>query len=331
MDQKKVLISVVIPVKNGDAWLDQCLQSILSQTLADRTEIIAVDSGSADQSLRILEKYPLRIVQISPQDFNHGLTRNYALQFCRGEYVVMTVQDARAADKNWLQHLLDGFSLTENVAGVCGQQIVPHEKGANPAGWFSPVSAPACYFYRFEPAGSFNALSPLEQKNCCGWDNVTAMYRKDVLKEIPFQPMTYGEDCVWARDTLAAGYAIVYNNAARVYHYHNENWDYAFRRALTTLYLRYKTFRYVHDMPRLTIREMAGTFKRIWQAEPLTFREKYKWFSASLSQFNALKKAHIAFYKALAEGDEALDALHRHYCGAPPVALKQNEYARSVG
>src|SRR4051812_45617109 len=88
-------ISVVIPVKNGAYWLDECIQGIMQQTLFHQTEIIAIDSGSTDRSVEILEKYPVRIYRILPADFNHGLTRNYGAQLSRGEYVVMTVQDAK--------------------------------------------------------------------------------------------------------------------------------------------------------------------------------------------------------------------------------------------
>jgi rhamnosyltransferase len=94
--EERVKISVVIPVKNGEPWLDECIQGIMSQTLFNQTEIIAIDSGSTDGSLAILEKYPVRIYNLPPAEFNHGLTRNYGVQLCRGEYVVMTVQDAKA-------------------------------------------------------------------------------------------------------------------------------------------------------------------------------------------------------------------------------------------
>lgn len=331
MENKEILISVVIPVKNGDVWLDNCIQSIISQTLFHCTEIIVIDSGSTDKSLQILEKYPVKVISIPAQKFNHGLTRNFALSFCQGKYVAMTVQDARAADPYWLQHLLDGFSKADHVAGVCGQQIVPHEKGANPAGWFRPVTAPTCHLYRFDSAEAFLSLSSLERKNCCGWDNVTAMYLKKALLEVPFQNITYGEDSVWARDALVAGYAIVYNYAARVFHYHNEDWHYTFKRSLTTLYLRYKTFDYVHPMPKLTLRDIGRTIKLIWIAEPLSYKEKLNWFICSLQHFDALKKAHVAFYRALAEGDETLDKLHQQHCGKPPVALKGHQYAKSPG
>ena len=49
-------VSVIIPVYNGEEYLRQCLDSVVSQTLKD-IEIICVDDGSTDSSLDILKEY----------------------------------------------------------------------------------------------------------------------------------------------------------------------------------------------------------------------------------------------------------------------------------
>ena len=90
-----VLISVVIPVKNGDSWLNETIPAILNQQVNGAIEIIAIDSGSTDESLSILSKYPVTVVSIKPEDFNHGLTRNKGVSLAKGRFVVMTVQDAK--------------------------------------------------------------------------------------------------------------------------------------------------------------------------------------------------------------------------------------------
>lgn len=328
MEQKKILISVVIPVKNGDIWLENCIRSIMKQTLFAKTEIIAIDSGSTDRSLDILKMFPVKIVHITPEEFNHGLTRNYAVNYCQGQYIVMTVQDARAVDEFWLQNLLNGFT-SSNVAGVCGQQVVPHERDKNPVEWFRPYTPPSMYSFCFPSADEFQKLSASEKKHCCAWDNVTAMYRKEVLQSIPFKKISYGEDHVWAKDALANGYEIVYNTAARVYHYHYENWQFSFKRTLTVLYLRYKHFGYIYPKPQKTIREMLSTVKVIWISKPLSISEKLKWLSYNLNQWNAMKEAHAVFMNALKNGEDALDKEHDKICGKPPVPLKMKTNDKS--
>ena len=49
-------ISIVIPVYNVEKYLRQCLESVINQTLQD-IEIICVDDGSTDNSLKILRDY----------------------------------------------------------------------------------------------------------------------------------------------------------------------------------------------------------------------------------------------------------------------------------
>ena len=49
-------ISVIIPIYNSEKYLEECLDSILNQTLKD-IEIICVDDGSKDNSLNILNEY----------------------------------------------------------------------------------------------------------------------------------------------------------------------------------------------------------------------------------------------------------------------------------
>ena len=51
-----VKISVIIPVFNVELYLEECLDSVINQSLDD-LEIICVNDGSTDSSLSILEKY----------------------------------------------------------------------------------------------------------------------------------------------------------------------------------------------------------------------------------------------------------------------------------
>ena len=64
------LVSVVIPIYNSEKYLEECLNSVLSQTFQN-IEIIAVDDGSTDLSLEILKKFSDRVNVISQK--NNGL------------------------------------------------------------------------------------------------------------------------------------------------------------------------------------------------------------------------------------------------------------------
>ena len=315
------LISVVIPVKNGDAWLDKTLPAIFNQTLADRTEVIVIDSGSTDGTNEILSRYPVRVIRIDPSTFDHGATRNLGVREAKGQYVVMTVQDATPDSPHWLQHLLDGFD-DATVAGVCGQQIVDHDPENNPVDWFRPISPPGVVKYRFEDPNALRQLSGDEQKSLCRWDNVNAIYRRDILLQLPFRTTAFAEDALWARDALLAGYAIVYNTAARVRHYHHETPDYAFRRSFTVYYHFYQYFGVrpsrVDNGPLPLLRNS----KLLLKEKKIQWGDKWKWLRFNYRYRKVLNASVAAFTAALAKGQAELDSQHAAICKTPPQALK---------
>ena len=166
----------------------------------------------------------------------------------------------------------------------------------------------------------------------CGWDDVTAMYKKEVLLKIPFRKISYGEDAAWAKEALAAGYTLVYQPSAAVFHYHNEDYDYSFRRMLTVMHLRYREFGFLYGRPRRKLLDTLRIIKTIWKSEPLTVKEKWKWFVYNQQQHKAGKDAYDAFRKALDESEEKLDDLHEKICGIPPSPLKPvNNYEQALG
>ena len=324
-----LLISIVIPVKNGDYWLEDLLGNLERQTLFHRSEIIVIDSGSTDRSLEIVRRHPARLVTIPPEEFNHGATRNFGVQLARGRYVVMTVQDAIPVDDGWLQTLLDGFGQDGaagfdggQVAGVCGQQIVPHDPDKNPVEWFRPVSAPEKRTYHFPDKASFARLNPLEKRRICGWDNVNAMYDRDILLRMPFRPLAFAEDGMWAKDALEAGYAIVYQPAARVNHYHYEPPDYAFRRHFTVSYHFYRIFALKPSAAGSTVRPLLSNARLLWRERRLGWKDKWKWLLYNYRWRKAVRRSVRVFNAALRNGEDSLDAMHGRICGAPPQAIK---------
>lgn len=317
-------ISVVIPVRNGVSRITACIEGILGQTVGV-DEIIVVDSGSTDGTLEILKAYPcVRVIEIDPGDFNHGDSRNLGVRNASGDWVVLTVQDARPSDSRWIERLLEGVTDDEVVA-VCGAQVVPHEKDANPVEWFRPVSKPTLKRVQYTSAGEFDALSPAEKLAACRWDDVTSMYRREVLLRLPFQRTRFAEDVIWAKDALRAGYAIVYNPAARVYHFHTETPEFTFRRTLTVMYYRYRSFGYLYDEPGLTLPILKAA-RILARENRLSLREKAFWTRYVWRNLRASASAIRAFRKAAAEGSAPLDTLHDRYCRLPPVPQKSAGY-----
>lgn len=82
-------ISVIIPVYNGEKYINQCLDSLLNQTFKD-IEIICVNDGSTDTSLEILQEYAQkdsRIKIINQKNSRAAVARNNGLAQARGDYL----------------------------------------------------------------------------------------------------------------------------------------------------------------------------------------------------------------------------------------------------
>ena len=90
-----IQVSVIIPVFNIEAHLQQCLDSVINQTLSD-IEIICVDDGSTDTSPQILSKYAERDKRfriITQENSGPGIARNTGLDQAKGKYVIFLDSD----------------------------------------------------------------------------------------------------------------------------------------------------------------------------------------------------------------------------------------------
>lgn len=88
-------VSVVMPVYNAEEFLQQTIDSLLSQTMKN-IEIIAVDDGSTDGSLKMLEKYSevdKRVKVYTQKNKYAGVARNKGFKHARGEYVLFLDSD----------------------------------------------------------------------------------------------------------------------------------------------------------------------------------------------------------------------------------------------
>ena len=87
--KKNPLVSVIIPVYNGEKFIDKCVDSVLNQTYKN-IEIILSNDGSTDNSLNIIKKYAKKYSNIKYDSHDNAglsITRNIAFQNVSGDYV----------------------------------------------------------------------------------------------------------------------------------------------------------------------------------------------------------------------------------------------------
>jgi len=202
-------VSVVIPVKDGERYLAELLDA-LARERAD--EVLVIDSGSTDGSLTIARAATgVELLEIPPQDFGHGRTRNLGAERTSGELICFLTQDATPAP-GWLEALHAGFALDERVGAVFGPHL-PREDT-------SPAIARELddHFARFAPDGE-PALQRTGDPTFLS--NVNAAYRRACWEEIRFRDVPYAEDQAFGADMLAAGWIKAYHPGAAVLHAHD--------------------------------------------------------------------------------------------------------------
>jgi GT2 family glycosyltransferase/glycosyltransferase involved in cell wall biosynthesis len=204
-------VSVVIPVKNGAAYLGPLLAAVREQG-GDDVELLVVDSGSADGSVELARAAGATVHEIPPQEFGHARTRNLAMQLTSGEVVCFLTQDA-VPEPGWLDAHLAAFELDPRVGAVYG----PHLPWPDT----SPMIARELseFFASMAPDGQ-----PALQRagDLAFLSNVNAAYARACWHDVRFdEQLAYAEDQAFGRALLAAGWTKVFHPSAAVRHAHD--------------------------------------------------------------------------------------------------------------
>lgn len=88
-------VSIVVPIYNAEQYLEQCLQSLLTQTLND-IEIICINDGSTDHTNEILNQYKQydnRIKVINKRNTGYGNSMNIGIAAARGDFIGILESD----------------------------------------------------------------------------------------------------------------------------------------------------------------------------------------------------------------------------------------------
>ena len=195
------VVSIVVPVYNGEHTVAACIESLLGQEYPkERYEVIVVDNNSSDGTAGIVRSYPVRLLIEQMQ--SAYAARNTGVRGAVGEIVALTDADC-VAHPHWLRHLVKHF-MCEEVTGVAGQ-IAPY-----------PASDLAATFL----GDAFRYIDP-EADEPLAVPTGNVAYRRQALLDVGLFDPTFligGDiDLSW-RIQIQTGDHIVYEPAAIVYH-----------------------------------------------------------------------------------------------------------------
>lgn len=246
---KDILFDVVVPTWNGKQEFKPVLEALRTQRLADQMQIHCVDSSSSDGTIEWLKDQPdVSLTVIDQKEFQHGRTRNFGASLGQAPIVGFITQDAMPAGRDWATDIVKMFKAVPDAAGLFGRHIAYPD---HPLFVRDEIHNHFANMLSFPLVLSKHTNPEKWESGDRGWrqllhfysDNNSAM-RRDVWKEIPYPEVDYGEDQVWARDIIEAGYSKIYAPTAAVFHSHDYDPAETYKRSKTEGAFFYEHFGY---------------------------------------------------------------------------------------
>ncbi len=196
-------ISIIVRTKNEERWIAHCLAMLYRQDLQD-FEVILVDNQSVDHTVAVASRHPLAAV-VNVDEYLPGHALNEGIRVSKGRFIVCLSAHCIPKGTDWLSTLRRNFDEDKKLAGVYGRQL--------------PVSFTSAVDKR-DLLIVFGQDRRVQIKDYF-FHNANSMLPRDVWEQFPFdEQVTNIEDRVWGKSVIEAGYRIVYDPEAAVYHHH---------------------------------------------------------------------------------------------------------------
>ncbi len=195
--------SVVVPVYNGATTVSSCIDSICALDFpADRHEIIVVDNQSSDATPEMLRSYEGRITILHEPKRGAAAARNCGIRHAQGSVIAFTDADC-IVDRAWLAHIT--APLADHRVGIVGGKILSR-RPCNAVELFGET------IHNHDQA--INVFKP-PYVISMSWAS-----RKDVLESCGLfdESLLRGQDCDLSYRIHNAGYVLVYEPGAIIYH-----------------------------------------------------------------------------------------------------------------
>jgi len=239
-------ISIIIPAKNEEKLLQDCITSLHALDYPkEKYEIIIVDGLSTDHTVDIASDMGATVLRNEKQTVSPG--RNLGFAHAKGDLIAFTDADC-IVDTLWLTNCVNYFEQDEKVGCVGGPNLTPEsESNFGKAVGFvfdQPIFA----------AGSIHARELKEVKEVSSIPGCNAIYKQTVLQQVmPLdESMLTGDDTLLNREILDLGYKLLYTPDVKVLHYRRPTpkrlWKQFYRYAIGRLQIGKKDRRLLNVM-----------------------------------------------------------------------------------
>lgn len=132
MHMEERMISIIVPIYNVEAYLNECLEAIRIQTYQD-FEVLLIEDGSTDESRKICEKFchvDCRFQLFCGEHRGVSAARNTGIEKANGKYLVFIDSDDKI-EKDMLEYLYKGICNYHTQIAICGIKIIEGNKQRN--------------------------------------------------------------------------------------------------------------------------------------------------------------------------------------------------------
>ena len=208
--------SLIVPTLNASKYIEPLLQRLKDQTVPI-DEIVVIDSESDDDTIAKAKKFAgVKTMSVLRKDFNHGGTRDLAIQQTTGDTILCITQDALPCDEFYVERLIAPLAEDEKIAMTSGRQVPRPD--ANPIEKLTrEFNYPEFCFTRSKEDISRLGVKTFFASDCC------SAYRRSAYEAIGGfdKHILINEDMKIAAQFIYAGYKIAYVGSAGVWHSHN--------------------------------------------------------------------------------------------------------------
>ena len=230
--QGNPMVSIVIPNKDEKETLKKCLESIWKKTSYPNYEIILVENNSTTQEIRdyykeLDGKKRVRVVYWD-KEFNYSAINNFGISYAKGEYILCLNNDITVISPDWLEELLANCQRPE--VGIVGARLYYPDNTIQHAGIVLGMGgcAGSLFVGLARSRGGYLHKAALQQDLSA----VTAacfMVKKEVFEKVGgFEEKlaVAFNDVDFCLKVRHAGYLVVYDPYAELYHHESKTRGY---------------------------------------------------------------------------------------------------------
>lgn len=223
------LVSILIPNKDQKESLRKCLDSVFEKSTYTNYEIIIVENNSVEQETfayyKELEKRANVKVVTWKEGFNYSAINNFGEREARGEYLLFLNNDVEVINPRWIEEMLGNCQRKE--VGIVGAKLYYPDDTIQHAGTIIGIGGIAGHAFLNMPRSRTGYLHKASiQMDLSAVTAACMMMKKSVFEELGGfeEKLTVAfNDVDLCLRTVQAGYLVVYNPMAELYHYESKS------------------------------------------------------------------------------------------------------------